>query len=670
MFKRMLSCLLLASMILLAALQAGCGIETPLHTVSPGSIVSRDVQESSADPSEDPAPEFLPTPDKPVVLLDCFATEGVTARIAEAGNGRVVIRTMRTMETDDGDWDFDTTIWMVDVTKNRIEYEAESVLQEDLLAVGNGGELIGLDYEANEVRIYDSSFKLQHSVQMTDVLSPLFDRTSQALYCLSGEKLVRIGLDGNCEELAYLPGAVTLQGYDAETGIGFLYDGNLDEDLDGLGEITAWSVPEGKVRYTVDGSSVLSCTPTSAWLSTTVVRSDGAQTVENFVRSIDTETGKTGKSYALPDDGYLSEIGGNGYAVWAEYGFDITDDPTYRMVDLNTGKTASWTVGDTENGESVCETLFVEGGKYLVCVTRDRYEQMKLYLTSPDFLTYTDAMEENAGKPKTEKPVPEEELSEQRAAADVIEEEFSVRVEIGNECGITKNTFSYELVPTDASDRKQRKKLGQALKVLETTLGRYPEGFFKTFRNYRNAGGLRFVLVSDLHNEYGSFVPAGVTMYAEGWHSIALDVDCISESLIHHELWHAVEDRICAADRNAIGEEAWAALNPDGFGYTADYDSYADRTDVKKYILPFAKKDAYFAELYSTVQSNEDRATLIELVLCDDWDPSVYGQPDPLTLIRSSVHLNAKLSMLEGPVLQTFGCVYWEEIAAQYAAAA
>ena len=666
MTKRMISCLLLAGFVLLSACY---GTETPLPERSDGSVLPQDEQSSPQESSGESGQSGIPLPAEPVVRLDCFSAEGATARITDAGNGRALIKTTLVYEVGETDWASETHFYLIDLAGNTVLSETENLVLDDLLGVGKNGELVGLSYQDREVRIYDSTAVLLHAVPLTDAFSPFFDPASQAVYCMDEEKLLRIGLDGRREELAELPGVLTLQGFESETGTAFLYDGNLDEDVNDLGELTAYSVSDGRILYTVDGSAVLCYDTEDVWLSSIVVRSDGPETVETSVRLIGTADGqsKAGKAYRLANDGFLSDIGQAGYAVWSTFAFDITSSPAYSLVDLHAGKTAAWTVGD--GNEEIFTTCFTDGGKALLCLTKDENGTFKLYRTVPELVAYTEDLEPDPGFDHREEPDLPAELAEQRALADRIEETFSVRVLVGNESVKAGNVFSYELVATDETNRSQRKKLTQALYGLERVLGRYPEGFFEKFRNYRDAGGMRFVLVNDLRNLYGEFVPAGVTQYADGWYSIALDVDFFSEPLVHHELWHAVECRISARDRNAIDGDVWKTFNPEGFGYSGDYDHYSEQKDVMKYILPVAEKDAYFVSLYSAVLPEEDRATLIELVLSDDWDPSEYGEPDPLTLVRNSVHLIAKLSMLEGPVLQMFGYVYWETIAAQYAAA-
>ncbi|MBP5230245.1 MAG: hypothetical protein ILO68_00800 [Clostridia bacterium] len=666
MVKKAGAILLLAA--ILAVCISGCGWEDPssgsladVSQVSEGAESS--LQEKSPESSDASGQEESPLQQaEPIVQLDCFDCAGVVIDLMDAGNGRVAVLFVKPEEFGKEGEDVATSFCLVNLAENRIEVMKEDVDVGDLLGVGLNGETAGLDYESGELRIYNSDFSLARAVKLEDVLTPLFDRKTQSVYCIDAEKLLRIGLDGEKEELASLPGATGLAAYDPENEIAFLIDGNVDEEMSGLGEITAYSVRDGRVLHTVDANGAAGLTASGAWLTASSV-DEAKETVKSTVRLFDPETGWVGSRYVLPEDGYLSEAGEAGFGFWVGYGFDIDSKPVFRMIDLNTGRAGDWDVCGKD--EYLTESLFVNGGRTAVCITSDIDWNLKLYLTAPEMLEYPEPLEEAEEEGGRVLPELPESLSELRELADRIEEEYAVRILVGEQCKISSSSFIYELVPTDGDRRSDRKALKSALRILEDALSLYPEDFFRTFRNYRNAGGIRFVMVDDLRNPAGNFDPAGVTNYTDGWYCIALDVNVISKRTVHHEIWHAVEDRISTVSRNAISEEEWSELNPPGFEYRGDYETYLDQKGVKKFILPAAGKDAYFVEIYSTVRPQEDRATLIEEILSDDFDPAFYKEPDPLTMIRNCPRLNEKLSLLEGPVRRVFGTAYWEDIVAK-----
>ena len=600
---------------------------------------------------------------EPVIQLDCFAASGMDADIADAGSSRVAILSERIPSDGGQDGDTEMTFYLVDLKKNRIVSQKEGMAFNDLIAVGKNGEPIGWNYRDSALCIYDDALTLRHTLPLNNAGVLVFDRKEQCVIGLEGETLIRVGLDGKKQELLSLPGVVNTAAYDPENGIILLQDGNTKENRLIKNEFTAYSIRKKRVLYHVDADSALTFSDRAAWFGSSIIKPGENEISDAYVQLCDPASGKIKKVYRLSPDGYISEMGEAGFALWAHYCFDMDEKPTYQMLDLNNGKATDWSIG--EEADQFSRGVFVNGGKNLACLTEDGDGNQKLFLIAPDLLTYGDTLKE-VGEPLKEEPIRlSDAFSQERELADKIEKKFSVRILLGEPCEIAKDIFAYDFTLTDGTNANRRAPLNQALQMIESVLSLYPEGFFEKFKNYRDVGGVRFFLVDEIINRDGSFVPNGVAHNLDSWYNIALNARSINVRTVHHELWHAVESRIEKADPTLLDPEEWNKLNPPGFEYHNDYDHYSDRNDILSLSLVTNKKDAYFIDTYSAVTVGEDRARLIEEILCDYYDKDFYGEPDPLTLIRHRPRLAAKLAFLEKPVKQIFGSVYWEEIVAK-----
>ena len=78
-----------------------------------------------------------------------------------------------------------------------------------------------------------------------------------------------------------------------------------------------------------------------------------------------------------------------------------------------------------------------------------------------------------------------------------------------------------------------------------------------------------------------------------------------------------------------------------------------------EYIIPWdddpAKRETvYFDQIYSTMSPYEDRATLVEDLLNESFDPDLYGFADPMERICAYPHLREKLEYMAEQTERTF----------------
>ena len=347
------------------------------------------------------------------------------------------------------------------------------------------------------------------------------------------------------------------------------------------------------------------------------------------------------------------------------------------LTDFSTGRRVSKGI-TLKNAESVDACYMEDTGKWLVAVTEkiQKKQKTRLMLIDPNETVLDSTF-----------PAPGEfgsaanfevgsALQPLRERAEQFEQRFGVRLLFGNECKKVQDYSYFRLESAEDylynydNDPKQlREYTEKAFDFLEEQLGRYPAGFFDCFK-HDNRAGLRIILTEQLPpDDDSSFYAGGVTFEGRVWYNIAINLNMlvnIADASIHHEIWHAVEDRL----RNegiTFDDTEWNSLNPPKFKYTTDLDNYYAHPEYNEYILMFTldPEKRYFSRDYSTVNAMEDRATLIERL----FDPLANFAPEALTTFDSSFnyicsqpHLLAKLNVIAQKVNKLFGYVYFEQM--------
>jgi hypothetical protein len=195
-----------------------------------------------------------------------------------------------------------------------------------------------------------------------------------------------------------------------------------------------------------------------------------------------------------------------------------------------------------------------------------------------------------------------------------IGDRYGVEIFIGEQCALVYTHFeTYAL--TDPVF------INEALDVLDNALSRYPEGFFRqlcygTVETIRIelVGGLKTLEgITDYSSSVGAFAQDRGTYYG-----IVFDGFVIDERIVYHEISHMIDKRLAwdAQIRTdaLFSEEAWLALQPDGFSYAMSY------TDIPEETHRFMES-GYFITDYSLTYPTEDRAVLMESAMSNyTWD--------------------------------------------------
>ena len=225
-----------------------------------------------------------------------------------------------------------------------------------------------------------------------------------------------------------------------------------------------------------------------------------------------------------------------------------------------------------------------------------------------------------------------------------ISDRYGVEVAIGEQCSLVYTHYESCALTDPIYVR-------EALDVLDNALSRYPDGFFRQLP-FGSVQTIRFEVVGAL------YALEGVTDYrnsagafAQNWGSsygIVLDGFCIGEDTVYHEVSHIIDKKLAwdaqiRADA-LFSEEAWMALQPDGFQYIESY------VDMPEEALAYMNS-GYFIRDYSMIYPTEDRADLMASAMAqEDWS------------FEPGSGLRAKLQFYAACIRDCFDTKDWPEV--------
>ncbi len=205
----------------------------------------------------------------------------------------------------------------------------------------------------------------------------------------------------------------------------------------------------------------------------------------------------------------------------------------------------------------------------------------------------------------------------ERAAA--IGEQYGLDLRIADRC--VRDYDSYDAVEVSDSDR-----LSLSLDILEAALADYPEGYFRQLL-YGNVQSIRVELIGELAPKADAQLGETAAAFAQelqGEYLVVFDVYTLTAGNVYHEFTHVTDRRLAwdALHREdaLFSEEAWAALNPEGFSYGESYEDYPEEN------WQYAST-GYFVSEYSMTYPTEDRATMFEMAMNGDLLAQDYWAP-------------------------------------------
>ncbi len=172
------------------------------------------------------------------------------------------------------------------------------------------------------------------------------------------------------------------------------------------------------------------------------------------------------------------------------------------------------------------------------------------------------------------------------------------------------------------------------LKEVESTLKKYPNGFFKEMKD--NNVSLRIYMVNKIDGNYSGMTDgrnqSNITV------TIGTNGTSLFESTLHHELMHYIDIYMRQKNSTLNLEEIMKSYNPEGFSYGSN-----DSTYDYNFSNP---NNAYFLSYYSRQSYLEDRAVLFSDMMTRTTKRPYYNDGTPLNkkakLISSQIkeHFN------------------------------
>ena len=232
--------------------------------------------------------------------------------------------------------------------------------------------------------------------------------------------------------------------------------------------------------------------------------------------------------------------------------------------------------------------------------------------------------------------------------AAVLSERFGISIRIADQCDT--DYYGYTAAPILDGEM-----IRTGLALLEDTLSRYPEGFFSQlcYDNYRKIeinlmGSLTPKDLPEDANGFTSFVAFVEHHDSKSVMVLDLTYGLSLKQHIYHEFSHMIDGRLqfeANLREDALySEEAWAAMNPEGFDYQWDYHTVDDSIWWDGY-------DAWFIDAYSRTFPKEDRARILEYAMFGYHDPFTEGSP-----------LRDKLAYYAACIRDSFDTTGWPEV--------
>lgn len=208
-------------------------------------------------------------------------------------------------------------------------------------------------------------------------------------------------------------------------------------------------------------------------------------------------------------------------------------------------------------------------------------------------------------------PILEQQLYDRAAQ---LSQRFGVDIRIAEQCAADYSHYDAYPLTDPAFVRS-------ALDILEESLSLYPEDFFRQLP-YGDLESIRIELVGSLTVKEGIDThPTSIGAFAQEQGScyiIVLDGFLLQPQTLFHEFSHIIDARLewdsMLREDALYSEEAWMALQPEGFRYAMSY------TDVPGELLSFMESGCFITE-YALTYPTEDRAVLMASAMSNyTWD--------------------------------------------------
>ena len=195
----------------------------------------------------------------------------------------------------------------------------------------------------------------------------------------------------------------------------------------------------------------------------------------------------------------------------------------------------------------------------------------------------------------------------------ILENKYSVKITYKDENGdyLIGGSIKTEKLNDD-------NEIDKYLKEVESTLKKYPSGFFKEMKD--NNVSLKIYMVNKIDGNYSGMTDgrnqSNITV------TIGTNGTSLFENTLHHELMHYIDIYMRQKNSTLNLEEIMKSYNPEGF-------TYGDKSN--EYVYYFTSVDkAYFLSAYGKTNYLEDRAVLFSDMMTRTTKRPYYNDGTPL----------------------------------------
>ena len=195
----------------------------------------------------------------------------------------------------------------------------------------------------------------------------------------------------------------------------------------------------------------------------------------------------------------------------------------------------------------------------------------------------------------------------------ILENKYSVKITYKDENGdyLIGGSIKTEKLNDD-------NEIDKYLKEVESTLKKYPSGFFKEMKD--NNVSLKIYMVNKIDGNYSGMTDgrnqSNITV------TIGTNSTSLFENTLHHELMHYIDIYMRQKNSTLNLEEIMKSYNPEGF-------TYGDKSN--EYVYYFTSVDkAYFLSAYGKTNYLEDRAVLFSDMMTRTTKRPYYNDGTPL----------------------------------------
>ncbi len=631
--------------------------EAPSHQLAP---------EESSETQEEPEQ----VTEEPLVYLTCLEGRNVV-EFCYGGDGSLVAYCANWSGGEYTGEFSDQELVLVDLNTDSVLAAAPMHSEEEtLFGMRPNGEVLTRSWITNEILVYDAAMQFDHTEDAFEGQA-FYDAGSDSIVYQEDLQILR--RDHNGQKSVILDNMLHVSLYDLDPDSGYLVLSAPSEEDTMRSKYVVYDPKAGRIvmddliqygTLTFCGDDIL--------LNAEEFDEETMESTASL-RVYSEGTGGETERFASEWDQTIYGSTASPYAVQTTYAFNEQKQVSMSKVNVIDPKHGTRCAKDFIEAEGhVAGARYAEDlGCWILILQNDAEggETGQIVLARPEKMDLSEELvklEIPEEKPVEEYPLGEH-LLEERAYADQLEETYGVEIILGDELKNVETNSAYELISSEDPDyspglEEETQEIHNALTVLDESLAMYPEGFFETFQGGLEEGGVRFILVRDLINTGGSFMPGGLATGSGIWYDIILDADVLIDITVHHEMWHTVEERIIDQGIEGLDEETWKAFDPEGFEYYYDFETYSENLEsVYDYTL-VSEVDPYFVSIYSITTPQEDRATLVEALFDDSFQYSSDWTGTAKERVYSYPHLKAKLDHMGSLVEEVFGYVYWEEM--------